>query len=86
LGCFNPANDEAYLKSLLKLFARSVGSFLLPLSLQPLVLEVDGVLPPDDDHVQGRVKVGGPLYQAVDEVGLSVPGNIHKPNTNKEDY
>ena len=64
----------------MKVFAGGVGILLLPLTLEPLILQIDGVFPPDDDDVQGWVQVRGSSDQAIDKVRLPLAGNVDESN------
>ncbi len=67
---------KIYLQSAMKIVTGGIGCLLLPLTFEPLVLQIDRVLPPDDDHVQSRVQVRRAANQTADKVWLTFPGNV----------
>ena len=64
----------------MKIFTGGIGILLLPLALEPLILQVDSVFPPDNDNIQGWVQVRGSLNQAIDKVRLPLSGNVDESN------
>ena len=64
----------------MKIFTGGIGILLFPLAFKPLILQIDGVFPPDDDDIQGWVQVRGSLNQAIDKVRLPLSGNVDESN------
>ncbi len=52
----------------MKIITGGIGRLLLPLAFEPLVLQIDRILPPDDDHVQSWVQVRRAANQTADKV------------------